>query len=301
MTTGLAHPRRVGLSLGLIAERGLTLGLALTFGLACCLVGIIGVTVLSGSQPILAEVAPLRFLTDAAWHPTVEKYGLVPMLAGTALSALGAIALALPFAIGLAVALHYFLPHRLAGLLRGALFVAAATPSVIFGFWGLTRVVPAIGAWAPPGASLLAGAILLALMILPTTALLIDVALSKVPQPLVHGARALGASQPLICFGLALPVIRPAVISAALMGLGRALGETVVVVMVTGNRAELPASILDPVRTLTATVALEMGYAQPLHAAALFVCILLLFVIAAALALGVHLLNRDGIAGAVDV
>jgi ABC-type phosphate transport system permease subunit len=122
-----------------------------------------------------------------------------------------------------------------------------------------------------------------------------------VPQPLVHGARALGASQPLICFGLALPVIRPAVISAALMGLGRALGETVVVVMVTGNRAELPSSIMDPVRTLTAAVALEMGYAQPLHAAALYVCILLLFAVAAALALGMHLLNRTHTTGAVDV
>jgi phosphate transport system permease protein len=299
--TWLANTRATVPSHGMLADRAMTLGLALVFGLACCLVVVICVTVASGSKPLLAEVSPVRFLSDPSWHPTMGQYGLVPMLAGSALTAAGAIGLALPLAAGLAAALHFYLPARIAGPARGALFIAAATPSVIYGFWGLTRVVPAIATVAPPGPSLLAGIILLTLMILPTTALLIDIAISKLPRPLMNGARALGADQSLICFGLALPVIWPAVLSAGLLGLGRALGETVVVVMVTGNRAELPGTLFDPVRTLTATVALEMGYAQPLHAAALFFCILLLIAIAVALAIGVHVATGHQQAGRVDV
>lgn len=282
-------------------DRLLTFGLAIVFAIACGLVVMIVATVLSGMRPLLADVALFRFVTDPGWHPTVGQYGFMPMLAGTTLAALGAIGLALPVAVAIGVALQFYLPPPVAAAARGALFVAAATPSVVFGFWGLLKVVPAIGAVAPPGASLLAGAIMLALMILPTTALLVDVALSKIPSPLLHGAHALGARRSLICAGLALPIVRRSVFAAGILGVARAFGETIVVLMVTGNRAEFPASVFDPVRTMTATVALEIGYAKPLHAAALHFCILLLFVVSAALALGVHILNGRDEQGRLDV
>jgi phosphate transport system permease protein len=270
----------------------LTALLGAVFILACSLVLIIGYVIVTGSLPILAAVPLQRFVFDTGWHPTMGSYGLAPMLAGSALAALGAICVALPLAIAIAAALHFFIPLGIAALARGFLFIVAATPTVIFGLWGLTEVVPFVGRLAPPGTSLLAGIVLLTLMILPTTALLIDAALAKVPRALIHGAHALGASPRLTCFGMALPTVRAAVVSAGLLGLGRALGETMVVLMVTGNRPELPGSLLDPVRTLTANVALEMGYAQPLHASALFLSILLLFLSAGALALAVHLIER---------
>ena len=275
--------------------------LAAFFLLCCGLSLLILQVILSGSMPILRAIEPLRFLTDASWHPTMRSYGLAPIIAGSVLTSFGAIALALPVAIAIGAALHFFLPRVLAAPVRGFLFVVSATPTVIFGFWGLTEIVPLIGRLSPPGASLLAGIVMLALMILPTTAILVDVALAKVPRGILHGARALGASNGFVCFGVALPVVRAAVISAALLGLARALGETIVVVMVTGNRAEMPSGLLDPVRTLTANVALEMGYAQPLHASALFLSILLLFVVAAGLALAVHALGSRGPKVRVDV
>jgi phosphate transport system permease protein len=281
------HPPRLS-----FADNILTAILAVVFTVACSLVLLICFVIVSGSLPILSAVPFPRFLSDAGWHPTVGVYGLAPMVVGSGLVASGAIVIALPLAIAIAAALHFFLPPVVAGILRSFLFVFAATPTVIFGLWGLTQLVPVIGSIAPPGASLLAGIILLALMILPTTTLLIDGALAKLPRGLVHGAQALGASPRLTCFAMAIPTVRTAVISAGLLGLGRALGETMVVLMVTGNRAELPGSLLDPIRTLTANVALEMGYAQPLHASALLLSILFLFVIAGGLALAVHLIER---------
>lgn len=287
--------------LGSGADTALAAVLAAFFALGCALVLLVCAVILAGSLTVLREVPLTRFLTDPGWHPTVGSFGFGPMLVGSALASLGAIVLALPVAIAIGAALHFYLPRRVAALARGFLFVVAATPTVIFGFWGLTQIVPLVGRLAPPGASLLAGILLLALMILPTTALLVDVALAKVPRALINGAHALGASPRLACFGMALPVVRAAVISAGLLGLGRALGETIVVLMVTGNRAALPTSLLDPVRTLTANVALEMGYAQPLHASALFLSILLLFVIASGLALAVHAIGRRAPVVQVDV
>ena len=268
--------------------------LAITFAVGCAVVIMVGFVILTGALPVFGEIPLMRFLSDKDWHPTSGLYDLKPMLFGSLVTSIGAFLLATPISLVIAVSLNFFMGDTTALLLRRLLFVLAAMPTVIFGFWGLTEVVPLVAALQAPGLSLLSGVLVLAMMIIPTTALLMDAAYSRLPRQLIHGAYALGATRRLTCFGMALRVLRSAIFSASLLGLGRALGETIVVVMVTGNKAELPLGLLDPIRTLTANVALEMGYADPLHGATLFLSILILFVIAIGLALAVLALDQVG-------
>ncbi len=271
----------------------LRLILAFVFFISGIIVLVIIAVITTGSLKVLGEVPLHRFLTDTGWHPTLGLYGMLPMITGSLLTSIGAISLALPLALSIATAIHFFLNRQLALFARGFLLVTTAMPTVIYGFWGLTELVPLIGRISPPGASLLTGILILTLMILPTTALLIDVAIGKIPTTMINGAYALGASTQLTCFRMALPVVRKSVISAGLLGLGRALGETIIVVMVTGNRAEFPRSLFDPIRTLTANVALEMGYALPLHASALFLSVLLLLLMSVLLVIIVNFINSN--------
>jgi phosphate transport system permease protein len=252
-----------------------------------------------GARPVFGEIPPLRFLADSDWHPTSGSYDLKPMLFGSVVTSTGALLLAAPISLIIAITLNFFAGVYLAAIIRRTLFVMAAMPTVIFGFWGLTQIVPLVSKLQAPGLSLLSGIFVLAMMIIPTTALLMDAAFTKLPRQLVHGAFALGATRRL-SFGMALRVLRRSALSASLLGFGRALGETIVVVMVTGNKAEIPSSFFDPVRTLTANVALEMGYADPLHGSTLFLCVLILFVIATGLALAVNSLDCNQ-GGHIDV
>lgn len=293
----LAKPRA---GRGASTDALLQLGLTVVFALGCAIVLVVGFVILAGALPVFGKIPLLQFLSDSDWHPTQGLYDLKPMLVGSLVTSLGAVALATPISLIIAASLNFYLTALTASFLRRSLFVMAAMPTVIFGFWGLMHVVPLISQLRAPGLSLLSGIVILALMIIPTTSLLMDAAFSKLPQPLIHGAYALGATRSLACFGMALIVLRSALLSAALLGLGRALGETIVVVMVTGNKAELPQGLFDPIRTLTANVALEMGYAAPLHGATLFLSVMILFVIATGLALMVQVLER-GNRGSVDV
>lgn len=268
--------------------------LATTFAAGCVIVLVVAWVILKGALPVFHNIPLQRFFSDPNWYPTSGLYDLKPMFCGSVLTAFGAVMIATPVSLIIAASLNFFLSGVSASLFRRALFVMAAMPTVIFGFWGLSKIVPLIGQIQAPGLSLLSGILILALMIIPTTTLLMDIAFAKLPKPLIQGAFALGASRRLTCFGMALRVVRRAILSAALMGLGRALGETIVVVMVTGNKAELPQGLFDPIRTLTANVALEMGYADPLHSATLFLSILILFLIATGLALAVYALDRAG-------
>lgn len=278
----------------------LRLILSVTFVLGCAVVILVGYVIFTGAAPVFGNIPMLGFLTDHDWHPTMGSYDLKPMLIGSIITSLGAFLVATPVSLVIAATLNFFSGPLLASLIRRTLFVMAAMPTVIFGFWGLTQVVPLVSKLQAPGFSLLSGVLVLSMMIIPTTALLMDAAFSKLPKPLLHGAYALGATRRLSCFGMALKVLRHAVLSAALLGFGRALGETIVVVMVTGNKAEIPGGIFDSMRTLTANVALEMGYADPLHSATLFLSVLILFVMATGLALTVNSLDRTQ-GGQIDV
>jgi phosphate transport system permease protein len=224
-----------------------------------------------GSLPALRAVGPLRFLTDPSWNPVHGAYNLAPMLAGTLAVTAGAVLLATPLAVASAVFGRFYVRGPLSRMHRRVLETLAGIPSVVFGLWGLMVLVPGIARVGPPGQSVLAGMLVLALMILPTIALIGDAALGAVPQEPLRGAAAAGLSRWAIVRRVALPAAWPGIGVGILLGTGRALGETMAVVMVMGNVVQFPDNLFAPARTLTANIALEMAYASDLHRSALFV------------------------------
>jgi phosphate transport system permease protein len=226
----------------------------------------------------LRHVAWTRFITDTSWHPVDGLYKLTPMLSATFYSTLGAVLLAAPLGIASALFSRFYAPPFLSGCYSRLIELLAGIPSVVYGFWGLTTFAPLIGRLHPPGASLLTGILILTLMILPTVALTVDAALAAVPTAYLRGAAALGLSRWGLISGVALPAARSGIIAGILLAAGRAIGETMAVLMVAGNVVQQPLSLFDSVRTLTSNIALEMAYATGDHRAALFVSGLALMV-----------------------
>lgn len=258
-----------------------------------------GIAVLGIAAFVIAEASPaLRSiglwapLADAQWQPASGAFGMAPMLAATLVIALGALLLAAPLGVGAAAFARMWAPRPLARVLRGAQILLAGLPSVVFGAWGLVVVVPAVAAWQPPGASVLAATLVLALMILPTIALAADAAIAGVPGDLVQGAAALGLRRGAVLRHVVLPMARRGIGAGLVLALGRAVGETMAVLMVAGNVVQWPTSVFAPVRTLTANIALEMGYASEAHRSVLFVGGLLLLAMVAALTLVGHRRGR---------
>jgi len=229
-----------------------------------------------GAWPAVRSVGAVRFLTDDVWQPTGGRFGLGPMVVGTLASSGGALLIAAPLGLGSALFCRFYAPRPLAAAHRRLLGLLAGVPSVVFGFWGLIVLAPLIRAWQPPGQSLLAGSLILAVMVLPTVALLAEAALRAVPRASLDGAAALGLSRWATIRGVALPAARGGLFTAVLLATARALGETMAVLMVAGNVARYPDSVFDPVRTLTANIALELGYATAAHRSVLFTSGLLL-------------------------
>lgn len=288
MTTPRAADRILDWSLGTVAAlAGSVVVLIITF-------------LALESSGALASVGPVRFLTDDGWFPAggpEGRFGLVPMLAVTGLLTLGAVLLATPTGVAVAVFCRFVAPRVLATPIHRTVEVLAGVPSVVYGFWGLVTLVPIIQRFRPPGQSLLAGVLILGLMVLPTVALMAEAALRAVPRPLFVAAAALGLDRWATVRGVALPAALPGIASGVLLAAVRALGETMAVLMVCGNVVQLPGSVFDPVRALTANIALEMAYATAHHRSALFVGGLALMVAVAVLIAGVEWLGR-GVADA---
>jgi phosphate transport system permease protein len=223
------------------------------------------------SWPALGHISAERFLADRSWNPGEGMYNLAPMLSGTLYAAGGALLLATPLGIASALFIAYYAPPHGAGIYQRLVELLAGIPSVVYGFWGLTTLVPLINQLHPPGASLLAGILVLTLMILPTVALTAHAALLAVPAEYLHGAAALGMSRWGMILGVALPSAKMGIVAGIILAAGRAIGETMAVLMVTGNVVQHAASLFDPIRTLAANIALEMPYAMGDHRAALFV------------------------------
>lgn len=244
--------------------------------------------------PTLARYGVGAFVGSGAWQPSRGLFDLTPMMWGTILVSGGAVALAGPLGLGSALFVNLYAPRRVGALVRTMLEVLAGVPSVVYGFWGLMVVVPWIGSMRPPGASLLAGVLVLTLMVTPTMAVLVDAALASVPREQLHAALALGLSRAATVRAVIWPNIRSGVWTGLILTLGRALGETMAVLMVCGNVIQVPGSPFDPVRTLTANMALEMAYAMGDHRGALFVTGLCLMVLVAVLVLAADGLARRG-------
>jgi phosphate transport system permease protein len=247
--------------------------------------------------PVLTHVRLIRFFTDPSWHPAEGFYNLTPMLWGTLFAMTGSVVIATPLGILSAVFCHYYAPAVLARPYRRLIELLAGIPSVVYGFWGLVVLVPLIGEIHPPGPSLLAGILILTIMILPTIALMADASLANVPQQYVRGAAALGLPRWATIRGVVLPAAKSGLFTGVILETGRAIGETMAILMVCGNVVQTPSSLFDPIRTLTANIALEMAYALGDHRAALFVSGLLLMAMIVALAVSAEWISRGKIYG----
>ncbi len=243
---------------------------------AAAITALIIIFVVMESFPILKAIGPLPFFTGNSWHPKEGFFNLVPMLVASVLASLGAIFLAAPLGIFSGLFSRFYAPPLVALVYRRLFELLGGVPSVVYGFWGLTVLVPWIGEKFPPGSSLLAGIIILAIMVLPTMSLAADSTFASVPPQYISGAAALGFSRLRTIVSVILPCVRPSLYSALILQAGRAIGETMAILMVTGNIVQWPESIFSPVRTLTANMALEMAYASDNHRSALFVSGLIL-------------------------
>ena len=239
--------------------------------LASTLVVLIAGYLLSESLPLLVQGGVTRFFTDDGWWPLEGSFNLLPMLSASLLLTLGALLLATPLSLVFAVYAVFYAPAAVGVLLRQLVDISAAVPTVIYGLWGLATIVPLLATVKPPGASLLAGMLVLAVMIFPTLTVLSQSALRAVPTGYAQAAQALGVSRSATLLRVVLPAAHHGIAAAMALGAARAIGETMVVLMVCGNVVQMPASFWAPVRTLTANIALEMPYAMHTHRTSLFV------------------------------
>lgn len=241
--------------------------------------------------PALREIGVFKFVFGKVWNPSADEYGVLPMILGSIYVTAGALVLGVPVGILTSVYLAMLCPVKLYRIIRPIIDILAGVPSVILGLFGITVIVPAVrsifGGW---GSSILAASVVLSIMILPTVISVAESSLRALPTSYFEGALALGATRERGAFSVMLPAASSGVAAAVVLGTGRAIGETMAVIMVAGNQSVMPSSIIKGVRTLTANIAIEMGYAAGLHrdalvatGAVLFVFILLLNLLFSAL------------------
>lgn len=232
--------------------------------------------------PAMAEIGLPDFLFGTTWRPGNDIYGIFPMIVGSIYVTAGAMIVGVPIGLLCAIFLSRFANGKVAAVLKPGVELLAGIPSVVYGFFGLMVFVPFIREHMEGrGLSLLAASVLLGIMILPTIITVAQSALDAVPKQYYQGSLALGADHERSVFRVVFPAARSGVLAGVVLGVGRAIGETMAVIMVAGNQAVIPGSIFDGVRTMTANIVLEMGYATDLHRGALIATgvVLLVFIL----------------------
>ena len=245
-------------------------------------VALICAFLLANGLPALGEIGVLKFLSGTRWKPGADIYGIFPMIVGSVYVTAGALLLGVPVALLTAVYLAFFCPKGLYCVLKPAVELLAGIPSVVYGFFGIVVLVPAVRAlgerWDGSGNAMLTASILLAMMILPTIIGVVEPALRAVPTSDYEGALALGATHERSVYTAVVPAAKSGILAGIVLGVGRAMGETMAVIMVAGNQPRMPKGILQGVRTLTGNIVIEMGYATGLHREALIATGVVLFV-----------------------
>ncbi|CEI71690.1 MULTISPECIES: phosphate ABC transporter permease subunit PstC [Romboutsia] len=241
---------------------------------------IIGFVFYKGLTPFLfKDYSFIEFITGSKWIPSADKFGISSMVVASLIATTGALIIGVPVGILTAVFIAELAPKKLAKIISPAVELLAGIPSVLYGIFGLAVIVPAIQNIfnLPKGQSLLAVIIVLAIMMLPTIISVSETAIRAVPKAYKEGSLALGASNIETIFKVVLPAAKSGILAAVILGIGRALGETMAVILVAGNSPVMPSSLMDSVRPLTTNIALEMGYAFGTHQEMLFATGVVLF------------------------
>lgn len=248
--------------------------------------------------PAMKEIGLLNFLTGAKWKPGNDIYGILPMILGSIYITAGAVAIGVPVGLLTAIFMAFYCPKKLYGLLKPCTELLAGIPSIVYGFFGMVVIVPCIRTVAAlfdadiSGSSILAASVLLGIMILPTVIGVSEAALRAVPSAYYEGAVAMGARHERAIFTVMLPAAKSGVLAGVVLGIGRAIGETMAVIMVAGNQPRLTGNMLKGIRTMTANIVIEMGYATGLHREALIATGVVLFVFILIINLTFSILKR---------
>lgn len=242
-------------------------------------VAVICIFIFANGLPAIGEIGIFEFLGGEVWRPSHEKFGIFPMIIGSIYVTAGAIIIGVPIGLLCAVFMAKFCPSWLYKIIKPFIELMAGIPSIVYGFFGIVVIVPEIrNIFGGSGKGIIAASILLGIMILPTLVSVIETSLRAVPASYYEGALALGATHERSVFFTIVPAAKSGIMAGIILGIGRAIGETMAVVMVAGNQAIIPEDITSGVRTMTANIVLEMAYATDLHKDALIATAAVLFV-----------------------
>lgn len=276
-----------------IKEKVMELLFFLTALVSIAAVILICIFLFASGIPAIKEISVFKFLLGTSWKPANNLYGILPMIVGSFYVTAGALIIGVPIGILTAVFMARFAPRSIYAPLKAAVNLMAGIPSVVYGFFGLVVLVPFIReAFGGRGMSVLTASVLLGLMILPTIISVSETSIRAVPESYYEGGLALGASHERSVFFTVLPAAKSGIFAGVVLGIGRAVGETMAVMMVAGNQAVIPGSMLSGVRTLTTNIVLEMGYSTDLHREALIGTAVVLFVFILIINLSLSLFKR---------
>ena len=269
----------------------------IVFLLSACIsvlaVAVICYFLFSEGLPAIAEIGPGNFLGGTLWKPLEGLFGILPMIIGSIYVTAGAILIGVPIGLLCAIFMAKFCPAKLYRFLKPAIDLLAGIPSIVYGFFGLVVIVPVMQALTgTSGKGVLTASIMLGIMILPTIISVSESSLRAVPDSYYEGSLALGATHERSVFFAVLPAAKSGIMAGVILGIGRAIGETMAVVMIAGNQPVIPSSLTSGVRTLTANIVMEMGYATGLHREALIATAVVLFVFILIINVSFSLLKR---------
>ena len=264
-------------------------------------VALICVFLFQSGLPAMKEIGLADFLFGTEWRPGNNMFGIFPMIVGSIYVTAGAIIIGVPIGLFMAVYLAMYCPAKVYKVLKPAVDLLAGIPSIVYGFFGMVVIVPSVR-WFfnevidlnGKGDSILTASIVLGIMILPTIIGAAEPAIRAVPKMYYEGALALGADHERSTFAVVFPAAQSGILASVILGIGRAIGETMAVVMIAGNQPRMPQSILKGVRTMTANIVMEMGYATDLHREALIATGVVLFVFILLINLSFSALKRKG-------
>ena len=276
-----------------LKENGMRLVFLLTACVSIASVALICVFLFANGLPAIGKIGPANFLLGTEWRPSNDIYGIWPMIVGSIYVTAGSLLIGVPIGILTAIFLARFCPKGLYKIIKPAVGLMAGIPSVVYGFFGLVVLVPLVRElFGGRGMSVLTASLLLGLMLLPTIIGVAETSIRAVPESYYEGALALGATHERSVFCAVVPAAKSGIFAGVVLGVGRAIGETMAIKIVAGNQPVVPGSILDGVRTLTANIVIEMGYAADLHREALIATAVVLFVFILIINLSFSLLKR---------